>query len=74
MGLGGSIPVWGGFQAWRVKKDTAIHMPTELTVVNPFSPAVRRLAARVHVTLVCRGWRGSTNNNTTYHTSIQEHY
>jgi len=44
------------------------------TVVNPFSPAVRRLAARVHVTLVCRGWRGSTNNNTTYHTSIQEHY
>ena len=27
-------------------------MPTELTVVNPFSPAVRRLAARVHVTLV----------------------
>ena len=40
-------------------------MPTELTVVNPFSPAVA---------LVCRGWHGSTNNNTTYHRSIQEHY
>ena len=40
-------------------------MPTELTVVNPFAPAVRRLAVRVHVALVCRGWRGSTNNNTT---------
>ena len=60
-GLCGSMGVPGSAR----QKDTAIHMPTELTVVNPFSSAVRRLAAREHVTCVCRGWRGSTSHNTT---------